>query len=191
MKKFLFPFIFTFLCSLVTYAQTVTVSGANIAPDPLDGIALNGEGTGTFTFTENDGIATPASAFGMPNVTISISFQYVELTDADVAGISGTLLSYFTVSYDATNNVLLFQQSSEIPASFSGNISMPLTVTQNSTENQSFNGFNVNIAAIDGPTDAPGSTAFFTHTRGVLADVDITDTSFPGTLWIYLYQMLI
>ncbi|AWH74819.1 hypothetical protein DCS32_11815 [Dokdonia sp. Dokd-P16] len=180
MNKNLLPLIFTFLCTLVAYGQTVTVTEANITPDPLDGIALNGEGIGTFTFTENDGIAAPASAFGMPNVTISISLQYVELTDADVAGITGTVLSYFTVSYDAGNNVLVFQQSSEIPASFSGNISMPLTVTQNSTENQSFNGFNVNIAAIDGPTDAPGSTAFFTHTRGVLAEVDITDTSFPG-----------
>tara|TARA_R110002012_G_scaffold311141_1_gene520411 strand:- start:2418 stop:5834 length:3417 start_codon:yes stop_codon:yes gene_type:complete len=180
MKKILLSLIFTVLCTLVAYGQTVTVTGANITPDPLDGISLNGEGIGTFTFTENDGVAAPASAFGMPNVTISISLQYVELTDADVAGITGTVLSYFTVSYDAGNNVLVFQQSSEIPASFSGNISMPLTVTQNSTENQSFNGFNVNIAAIDGPTDAPGSTAFFTHTRGVLADVDITDTSFPG-----------
>ena len=180
MKKIILPLIFTFLCSLVTYGQTVTVSDANIAPDPLDGISLNGEGIGTFTFTENDGVAAPASAFGMPNVTISISLQYVELTDADVAGITGTVLSYFTVRYDAGNNVLVFEQSSDIPASFSGNVSMPLTVIQNSTENQSFNGFNVNIAAIDGPTEAPGSTAFFTHTRGVLADVDITDTSFPG-----------
>lgn len=180
MKKNLFLLIFTFLCSLATYGQTVTVTDANVSPDPLDGLSLNGEGIGTFVFTENDGVAVPASAFGMPNVTISISLQYVELTDADLAGITGTVLSYFTVNYDAGNNVLVFQQSSEIPANFSGNISMPLTVTQNSTENQSFNGFNVNIAAIDGPTDAPGSTAYFTHTRGVLADVDITDTSFPG-----------
>ena len=180
MKKNLLPLIFTFLCTLVTYGQTVTVTEANITPDPLDGIALNGEGIGTFIFTENDGVAAPASAFGMPNVTITISLQYVELTDADVTGITGTVLSYFTVSYDAVNKLLYFYQSAEIPAGFSGNISMPLTVTQNSTENQSFNGFNVNIAAIDGPTDAPGSTAFFTHTRGVLADVDITDTSFPG-----------
>ena len=180
MKKFQLSLIFIFLCTLVVYGQTVTVTGADVTPDPLDGIALNGEGIGTFTFTENDGVAAPASAFGMPNVTITISLQYVELTDADVTGITGTVLSYFTVSYDAVNKLLYFYQSAEIPAGFSGNISMPLTVTQNSTENQSFNGFNVNIAAIDGPTDAPGSTAFFTHTRGVLADVDITDTSFPG-----------
>ncbi|WP_151895381.1 hypothetical protein, partial [Patiriisocius marinistellae] len=170
------------LISFVGFSQSVSLPQANINPAPLESIALNGTGVGEFTFAESSGIAVQPTAFGMPNVTVSVNFQYVELTDGNIAGISGTLLDYFVPSYDALTNILVFQQTSEIPGDWFGSVSMPLTVIQNSTQEQAFNGFNANIAAIDGVTNAEGNAAVFTYTTSNPATVEITEFSRPGDI---------
>ncbi|GER61052.1 hypothetical protein ULMA_31600 [Patiriisocius marinus] len=168
------------MLSYVGFAQSVSLPQANINPAPMQSVANDGTGVGEFTFAESSGIAVQATAFGMPNVSISVNLQYVELTDADVNGITGTLLDYFTVSYNAASNIILFQQSTEIPGDWFGSVAMPFTVVQNSSQQEAFNGFNANIASIDGVTNAEGNAAVFTYTVSEPAIVDITDFSIPG-----------
>lgn len=155
--------LLVFLLSAVFYssAQSVQVVQATIAPAPLATLEENGTGIGCVTLVETSGTDVPQESFvGIPNVTISISMLYIELTAADVSGITGPLLDYFSVTYDASIKVLRFRQSALIPGSTNVQVCFPITVVQNSTAVQSNNGFNANINATGGTTDAPGVLRF-------------------------------
>ena len=164
----------------VGHAQSVSLPQANIDPAPLEAVQNNGTGVASFTFAESSGINVPAIAFGMPNVTISVNLQFIELTNFDASLVTGTLLNFFTVSYDSVTNILLFEQSVEIPGDSFGSVEFPITVIQNSLQSQALNGFNANIASIDGMTNAEGNASVFTYTTGNTGTVDITDFSIPG-----------
>ncbi len=168
------------LSALSGFSQSVSLPQANVTPAPLPSVGNDGVGVGVFTFAESSGIPVQATAFGMPNVTISVNLQYVELTDGDISGITGTLLDYFVPSYNAATNILTFQQTTIIPGDWFGSVSMPFTVIQNSTQEEAFNGFNANIASIDGVTNAEGNAAVFSYTTSVPAIVEITEFSTPG-----------
>jgi len=169
MKKIILIILFLSIINLGN-AQSVSLPAATITPAPLESVENNGTGVGGFTFAESSGVDVPASAFGMPNVTVSVNLQYIELTAADVNGITGTLLDHFTVTYDQGNNKITFEQNSIIPGDWFASVNFPITVVQNSTQAEAYNGFNANIAAIDGSTNAQGNASVFTYTIAILPD---------------------
>ena len=178
--------LLVFLLSAVFYssAQSVQVVDATITPAPLLTLEENGTGTGCITLVETTGTDVPQEAFaGFPNVTVSISMQDIELTAADVSGITGPLLNYFSVTYNASNDVLRFTQNAVIPGGTSAQACFPITVVQNSTAVQSNNGFNANINASGGTTDAPGSASVYTYTSAngspLVDDVASTNEDSP------------
>ena len=180
MKKLAFLAMF-FIVGYTGLSQSVSLPEATINPAPLESLENNGTGVAGFTFAESSGIEVPASAFGLPNVTISVNLQYIELTDGDIAGITGTLLNYFTPSYDAGTNILTFFQNTVIPGDAFASVQMPITVIQNSSQQEAFNGFNANIAAIGGSTNAEGNAATFTYTSDDQINVTKTQIEVSGT----------
>ncbi len=180
MKKLAFLAMF-FIAGYTGFSQSVSLPEATINPAPLSTIENNGTGVAGFSFAESSGINVPASFLGGPNVTISVNFQYIELTDGDVTAITGTLLNYFTPSYDAGSNILTFLQNTEIPGDEFATVQMPITVIQNSSQQEAFNGFNANIAAIDGNTNAAGNAATFTYTSDDQVNVTKSQVSVSGS----------
>ena len=73
------------LTALSGFSQSVSLPQANVTPAPLPSVGNDGVGVGVFTFAESSGIPVQATAFGMPNVTISVNLQYVELTDGEIS----------------------------------------------------------------------------------------------------------
>ncbi len=145
-------------------AQSIALPAANLSQAPLGTVENNGAGIASFTFSESSGLEVPSEAFGLPNISISVDLNYVELQDKNVNTITGSLLDYFTVSYDDLTSILLFKQTIAIPGDWIGTVHFPIYVIQNSTELESYNGFNANISAIDGKTDAVGHAAIYTYT---------------------------
>ncbi|WP_208997336.1 DUF7507 domain-containing protein, partial [Patiriisocius marinistellae] len=180
MKKLAFLAMF-FIAGFTGFSQSVSLPEATINPAPLESLENNGTGVAGFTFAESSGIDVPASAFGLPNVTISVNLQYIELTNGDINGITGTLLNYFDVSYDAITNIITFQQSTLIPGDAFASIQIPITVIQNSSQQEAFNGFNANIAAIDRDTNAEGNAATFTYTSDDQINVTKAQVSVSGS----------
>lgn len=165
MKKSILLLMLLFAVFTVS-SQSVALPEANISPAPLDVVENNGTGVASFKFGESSGLDVPVESFpGIPNVTISVSLQYIELTDADISEIKGTLLKYFSVSYNAASKVLIFSQKTVIPGDSGAEVSFPITVTKNSTKTQSYNGFNANINATDVKTNARGNAAADTYTQ--------------------------
>ncbi|WP_299060350.1 Ig-like domain-containing protein [uncultured Polaribacter sp.] len=154
-------------------SQSVSLPQATINPAPLAAVENNGTGVAGFTFAESSGVAVPVESFpGIPNVTISVNLQYINLTGADINGITGTLLNYFSVAYNAGTNIMTFTQNAIIPGDASAAVSFPITVIQNSVQGDSFNGLNANINATDANTNAQGNAAVFTYTNSLPIAVD-------------------
>ncbi len=183
--------LFLLLGSFISLnAQSVSLPEATITPAPLDLLENNGTGIGCFTFVESSGIDVPAESFpGMANVSMSMNLQFVALTNNDISGINGTLLEYFTPSYNPGANIITFTQNQMIPADLNASVCIDLTVTQNSSQAQAFNGFNVNISATDGSTNAEGNAGIFTFTTNLSDDdgdgvlnVDEPDTALDPCL---------
>lgn len=150
--------------SFTSNAQSVSLPQASLTAAPMGTLENNGNAIGELNFSETSGVDVPSTAAGQPNLRISINFQYVELSEADVDQITGSLLDYFTPYYDVEMNLLIFNQNSDIPGDWSGSVAFPMDVTQNSTQSESFNGFNANISAIDSNTNAEGNASIFTFT---------------------------
>ena len=175
--------LLVFFLSVVFYtnAQTSSVAlpSATINPKPLAALENNGTGTGYVSFAESSSADVPAESFvGIPNVTISVNLQYIELTNDDISAITGSLLDYFNVSYDAPSKILTFTQKVLIPGDQFAEVFFPITVTQNSTQAESLNGINANINATSANTNAQGNAGQFTYTLPVvdiLDDVQTTD----------------
>ena len=175
LMKYLYPVFLTLIVcafSFISNAQSVSLPQAELSVAPMGTVENGGNAMGTLKFVETSGVVVPATAFGDPNVTISINFQYVELTDVDINQITGSLLNYFTPTYDVDSNILMFQQTADIPGDWNGEVEVPMDVTQNSTQAQSFNGFNANIAAIGPNTDAEGNASIFTYTDPSVLAID-------------------
>jgi hypothetical protein len=155
-----------FICAISfnSIAQSVSLPQASLSATPLPTVENFGTATGSIVLSETSGTNVPSQAFGEPNVTVSIDLQYIELRDHDVTMISGEGMDYFSASYDVNTNILLLSQKTIIPGDWSGAIDFPIAVIQNSTQPESFNGFNANIAAIDAGTNAEGNASIFTYT---------------------------
>ena len=177
MKKNYAIFLIVLVCttSFNSNAQSVSLPQAMIAATPLGTLENNGSSTAGFTFTETSGTDVPSIAFGEPNVSISVDLNYVELTDFDINLVTGSLLDYFTPSYDVPTSILLFKQHSLIPGDWSGAVEFAIDVIQNSTQAQSFNGINANIAALDANTNAEGNASVYTYTDESVLSVITVD----------------
>ena len=176
--------ILLFLGSFITLnAQSVLAIDALVSPSPIASIEDNGVGTGCFNFAESSGLNVPAESFpGIPNVTISMDLQFFELTNNDLSEVTGTLLEYFTPSYDQAGSILTFVQNQEIPADWSGSMCAGITVTQDSDITEIFNGFNVNISATDVNTNSDGNTFYYTYTNAPDTDGDgVPNSAEPTT----------
>ncbi len=177
--------IFFIGCFFTLNAQSVSITESTLYPIPL-GLIPDGDNTGVgcFTFIESSGIDVPAESFpGIANVTMSMDLQFLELTNNDLGEVTGSILDYFTLSYDQASSILTFTQNAIIPADWSGNICVGFTVIQDSTMANPINGFNVNIAATDTNTDATGNEAIFTYTSAQYGDLTLTknQVSISGT----------
>ena len=166
------------LCAstFVSNAQSVTVPQAYLSSHPLVTEEKKANETAGFSFTETTGKEVPSTTFGLPNTTINVNLQYIELKESDVNLITGTLLDYFTPTYNADKNLILFEQKSDIPANWFGSVEFPINVTKNSSKDESFNGINVNIATIDKNTTSPGNASVFTYTDASVLNLDDAET---------------
>jgi len=164
-------------------AAYVSLTNPKIAPGPLDPIERNGVGVITFGMVETLNAAAPATdTLGETNMQISLEMNKLALTGANVANITGTLLTYFSVSYDAGGNRLTFTQTTEFPGFGDANVTIPVDVTANSaSSDSSLNGFNANISAADADTTADGNAAEFTYTKNVVDAINDTGTPVNGS----------
>lgn len=170
-------FVMALAVTSFTTAQTVILTAPSFSSSPMGTVENNAGVIGSVEFVETTGTNVKSQAFGQANVTISINFQYVKLTNDDVEGVAGTLLDYFDPYYNPTTNILTFEQNGLIPGGWKGVAQIPMDVTQNSTEEQSYNGFNANISAIDGKTVAQGNASVFSFTKSeVLSSNTIEET---------------
>ncbi|WP_299059260.1 T9SS type A sorting domain-containing protein [uncultured Polaribacter sp.] len=170
MKKFNL-ILLLIVTSFISYAQSVSVTESYITSSPIGTVENNGTSTAGFTLSESSGVLVPATAIAnLPNMSINVNLQYVKLKDDDIANITGVLLNYFDVTYSSINNSLSFKQNTELPANFSGSVEFDIDVIQNSNQDQSLNGFNINIAAVDKNTNAIGSGSSFTYTDASIPD---------------------
>lgn len=172
--------ILLLLCAItfIGNAQTVTLPQAYLSASPLGTEEKIGNDTAGFSFSETTGIEVPAFALGLPNTTINVNLQYIQLKDADVNLITGSLLDYFTPSYNSDKNLLLFEQKSDIPANWFGSVEFPIDVIKNSNKSESYNGINVNITSIDKNTKSPGKASAFTYTDKSVLYVDDVEPLF-------------
>ena len=147
-------------------AAFISLTSPTVSPKPLQRVEASGTGVVSFSMQEtSDGIAPAKDMFGESNIKISVEFNKLALTGADVSGITGDMMDYFEAKYNADAKRLTLLQIKDYPAFGSATINIPVTVTENSlvTDN-SLNGFNANISANDADTTAAGNAAEFTFT---------------------------
>lgn len=172
---FYFVLVFTLFVSTLSFAQSVSLPQATLSNVPMGTVENKGTAIGSIIFVEASGANVPATANGLPNVTITINFQYVALTDSDLNFASGPLLEYFTPTYNEDTNILLLEQSNIIPGDWNGNLDFSIDAIQNSTQEESLNGFSAIIDAVDEGTNAEGDTSVYTYTDESVLQVDIED----------------
>lgn len=163
-NSYILSLLFLLFSILSAEAQSVSLTQASITPAPLGTLENNGNGIGSILFVESSGTAVPAISSNNPNVSLNIQFQYVKLKNGDVNTITGSVLDYFIPTYDEQSNQLLLEQSNEIPGDWSGIINFPIDVIQNSNQEDSLNGFDATISALDENTNAEGNASIFTYT---------------------------
>lgn len=148
-------------------AAVVSLTNSTITPAPLDRVEDNGVGIITFGMVESSkAVAATKDMHGEPNMKISVELQKLKLKDDSVILITGTLMKYFSATYDAEAKRIIFTQIAEFPAFGNANVSIPVVVTENSAStDSSLNGFNANISANDATTTADVSTSAFTYTK--------------------------
>lgn len=148
-------------------AAFVSLTNPGISPAPLDSVVDNGIGNIVFGLSEtSDSMAPATDAFGEPNIKISVELSKLNLIDNDISLISGTLMNYFSVSYNATDLRLTFTQTADFPGFEGANVVIPVSVTADSVStDNSLNGFNANISAGDVGTTTDGSASEFTFTN--------------------------
>lgn len=160
-------------------AQSVSLPQAYLSASPIGTLENNGTTTAGFSFSESSGVEVPHLASGQPNVNITVNLQYLQLKKFDVTSLTGSLLEYFTPVYNISTNILTFEQNSNIPADWSGNVEFPIEVTKNSSQEEFYNGINATITAKDANTNAEGNASTFTYTdASVLPVNDLNDLLF-------------
>ncbi|CAM1359287.1 DUF7507 domain-containing protein [Tenacibaculum xiamenense] len=175
------------MCSQIGFSQSVSLQDGFITPAPLGTVENSGEGIASFKIQETSGANVDAFVFGgQPNVTVTIDLgDYIALKNDDISLITGTsndvdVLSLFDVTYASGTRILKFTQKADLPADLFEEISFPIIVTQNSSQGESRNGFNGNIAALGTTTNASGNTSFFTYTSGASLDAIKSVVNLPS-----------
>ncbi len=169
----LFLFAAVGLTSLNSSAQSVAIPEVKLSASPLGTVENNGSAIASFNFVESSGVNVLSSRNNVSNVKIAVNLEYLELTNDDISQVTGSLMDYFTVSYNSEIDVLKFEQINEIPGDWFGEVSFPVTVTKNSTKEESLNGVYANIYSMNSKVNALGNASVFTNTeKSVLEVVD-------------------
>jgi len=88
-------------------AAFISLTNPSINPKPLDRVENNGVGTITFGMVEtSNAIAPTTDILGETNLRISLEMNKLKLTGDDVANITGTLMNYFSATYNAVDKKL-------------------------------------------------------------------------------------
>lgn len=127
-------------CPLNLYTPKIT-------PKPL---AYQGRGAITFTIYEDAGEVVPAyDAYGEPTCVINIDLSYLELQDHDKINVEGGILEYFSVEYtidkSTHKNRIRLEQKATIEAEKIMPVVIAVDVTRESTSEEKFNGFQLNV----------------------------------------------
>jgi len=143
-------------------AAYVTLTNSSISPTPL-----NETGIIIFGIVETSNKAAPATnTFNEVNIKMSADLNHLKLKDDSIAGITGTLLKYFTVKYNITEHKIIFIQKEDFPGFGDAKVSIPVDVTQTTiSTDKDLNGFYVNISASDANTTADTGTSAYTYTK--------------------------
>lgn len=148
-------------------AGFVSLTNPSINPKPLDRVENNGVGIISFGMAETSNtVSSVTDIMGSRNIEISLEMNKLQLTGGDVDNITGTLMEYFTATYNEEDKRIIFTQIAEFPGLGAVKVIIPVEVTENSkaTDN-SLNGFTANISANDADTVAHGNTSEFTYTK--------------------------
>jgi len=145
----------------------VSITNPSITPTPLNTVENHGEGIATFSLQETFGGTAPAiDSTGNHNIEVSVNLNKLKLTNEDVSQMSGSLLDYFTVTYNASEHKIIFNQKTDYPSFQEATVDIPVTVVENSTATDvSLNGFNVNMSANDSDTIPGIGGSSFTYTK--------------------------
>jgi len=141
-------------------------NGMLISPAPLQTVEENGEGHASFSITENFGGTAPATnVFNEPSTVLIVTFANLTLKDADVSLISGPLLDYYTPTFDAAQNKLIFNQTADIPMLTTFDVDIPIAVTANTSQENPNNLIEVNIQTNSNVVTSDGFSKSFTYTK--------------------------
>ena len=140
----------------------VNVTNPQINAKPL---TYPGEGHISFTVVKNGGREVPASdSYGEPTCEMNVEMSYVTLKDTDIVNVTGDITQYFDVTFNASQNRVYFKQKADIPVDLEIPADIRIDVTQESSREESFNGFQLNVYA----SSVEGSD--FTYTEAIVPD---------------------
>lgn len=149
--------IATTFFSAATLAGQIVVGNAAIADAPMP--AAGGVSEISFNFVEMSGQTVEAG-----DIALTVSLDGITV-DNGAASVSGSLLQYFDVDFNAASNTLLFTQQSDIDGFASGDAYISIEVTSNSSASNSSNGFEVSVNALSQETIAGKSIQSYTFTK--------------------------
>lgn len=148
--------LFSFIIPIGLLAQNPNgdfnpyLSDGTISPFPL--VPLQGEGIGTFSFKVGNSGDDPLTVFNDHFLQLTITLSYgIPATDDPITAIDGDAAGFFNWEYN--NGTYTAKQITEIPAHFSGSITIDYRVGSNS-DSPGLNGFNVNICPAPYHTDS-------------------------------------
>ncbi len=142
---------FVLLMSQLSWSGELAMGNAKIFPMPLP--SEGGSGVIGFDFVEMSGSLVTLGTGQAVNGTIVVDMTKITLGNAGLSGVSGELLNYFDVQFDASSNRLIFEQIAQIDGFESAKVEIPVKVIENSqsTDND-LNGFSISVSATDSQT---------------------------------------
>lgn len=152
------------------------VNAGTISPSPIHPVEANGAGEISFNFG-NTG-SDPLEYYPDQHVALTITLSYGEPDNIDpLAAIGGTASGLFTWSY--SSGTFTAQQNTQIPANYSGTLTIAYRVTQNSAPT-GMNGFNVNItpAAYQTGSNSPDDDQVSSYTYTEIRDYSDAPSSY-------------
>ena len=151
----------------------LSITNAQINPKPLDYL---GTGQIGFKLVEEGGRGVPATDLsGKPMCQFNVEMRYVTLENKNISNVTGSVLRYFDVTFNATQNRVYFKQKKDIPGNLVASADIAIDVTQSSTSAEKNNGF---VLSMDGSSLKKSQ---FTYTK-ISAEYDIVLSVTPTTL---------
>jgi hypothetical protein len=175
-KYGLFTIVFMLPVSLVAQQYNPYVSNGSISPAPMAFVQDNGSALFTIEFGNTGSSALPYVVGQETVVSISL-LRGVPNPSIPNNGVSGSIQSYFTWTYDVFGNSLIGRQNQPIPANSMGTIIVDYLVTSNSTMAAPTNGFNVNLnpSPLTSSSNnlSDDNTSSFSYTRAIALGVEL------------------